>query len=235
MTETFAALLFAHVMADFVLQPDRMAQNKRHPLMLLAHGLVVLAVLLAVFGRLDIPLLYALALAHLALDAAKLLLPPGLRAFLGDQAAHLATLLITAVVAPALWSAAPWAGMALLPAAMAAAAGFVLATRAGGFAVGLLMAPWTDVALPPGLPGGGRLIGLLERALIFLLVLVAQPAGIGFLIAAKSVLRFETAKNEGPVGEYVIIGTLASFGWGIACAYATRGLMVALGAPLPAL
>ena len=107
-------------------------------------------------------------------------------------------------------------------------AGAILATRTGGFAVGLLMAPWAGVDLPRGLANGGLLIGILERGLIFLLVMVDQAAGIGFLIAAKSVLRFETTSKDQRAGEYVIIGTLASFGWALLFAYATRYLLAAL-------
>jgi hypothetical protein len=61
-----------------------------------------------------------------------------------------------------------------------------------------------------GLRGGGRLIGWLERSLIFLLFIIGQPGGIGFLVAAKSILRFEESKREA-IGEYVLIGTLFSF------------------------
>ena len=106
--------------------------------------------------------------------------------------------------------------------------GIIIATRAGGFAVGLLMRPWADVDLPTGLPQGGTLIGMLERGLIFILVLAGQPGGNGFLIAAKSVLRFEATSKDQRAGEYVIIGTLASFGWALATSYATLALVRAL-------
>ena len=79
-----------------------------------------------------------------------------------------------------------------------------------------------------GLRDGGRQIGLLERGLIFLLVLANQPIGIGFLIAAKSILRYGTANRDQRSAEYVIIGTLASFGWAIAVALATQSLLSAL-------
>ena len=59
------------------------------------------------------------------------------------------------------------------------------------------------------------MIGLLERGLIYLMFIAGQPAGIGFLIAAKSILRFDAASNNAKA-EYVIIGTLASFSWAIA-------------------
>ena len=67
-----------------------------------------------------------------------------------------------------------------------------------------------------------------ERGLIFLLLMVGQPTGVGFLIAAKSVLRFDTTAKDQSAGEYVIIGTLASFGWALLCAYGTLALLAHL-------
>ena len=90
------------------------------------------------------------------------------------------------------------------------------------------MAPYTGSVLTEGLQDGGRLIGLLERGLIYLLLLAGQHAAIGFLIAAKSVMRFETASKEQKAAEYVIIGTLASFGWAIAVTLAVLALLGAL-------
>lgn len=71
---------------------------------------------------------------------------------------------------------------------------------------------------------GGAMIGKLERALIFLLVFLGQPGGVGFLIAAKSIIRFEEAKKQ-PLAEYVLIGTLWSFGLSMAIAACTRYLL----------
>lgn len=75
-----------------------------------------------------------------------------------------------------------------------------------------------------GLRGGGRLIGWLERSLIFLLFLIGQPGGIGFLVAAKSILRFEETKREA-IGEYVLIGTLFSFTLAILFSHLTIRLL----------
>lgn len=229
MTGTFAALLLAHVLADFVFQTRWMVLNKRRFPVLLLHGAVVLALMQAALGRVDAWELLALALLHMAIDVAKARMAVvGLGAFLADQGAHLAALAALAVLRPDLWAGGAWAGFVWLPGLMALLAGAILATRAGGFAVGLLMAPWAGDDLPKGLTNGGKLIGLLERGLIFLLVMVDQPAGIGFLIAAKSVLRFETTSKDQRAGEYVIIGTLASFGWALVAAYATQALIAAL-------
>ncbi len=235
MTETFAALLLAHALADFVFQSHWMVTGKRHARPLLAHGLVVLATAVAATGSLS-PWLLALTLAHMATDLAKAHAPRGARAFLLDQTVHMALIGAFAALLPGLWAQGIWGGLAAsgplitLPAYMALLAGLILATRAGGFVIGLYMEPWTD-SVPRGLTNGGRAIGWLERALIFLLLLTGQAEGIGFLIAAKSVLRFGAVGDDRAVSEYVIIGTLASFGWAIAMAGGTVFLLSAL-APL---
>jgi hypothetical protein len=172
--------------------------------------------------------LLALIAAHLAIDAVKTYGPwQGLWPFLLDQAAHLVTILAVALWAPGIWAAGVWGGIAPLSPLMAIAAGLIFATRAGGFAIGFYMAPWT-ADTPRGLTHGGKAIGLLERALIFLLVIGGQAEGIGFLIAAKSVLRFGAVGDDRAVSEYVIIGTLASFGWAIAVSLATVSLLQVL-------
>ncbi len=68
-----------------------------------------------------------------------------------------------------------------------------------------------------GFENGGKTIGYLERALIFIFVITNYPAGIGFLVAAKSVFRFGELNNRSNrmEAEYIIIGTLYSFLWGI--------------------
>jgi hypothetical protein len=89
----------------------------------------------------------------------------------------------------------------------------------------------SDPATDPSLPQGGRLIGKLERLMIFMLVLSGEIVGIGLLIAAKSILRFgEIQSSESrQIAEYVIIGTLASFAWALGVAHlgARRGLATA--------
>ena len=233
MIETFAALLLAHTLADFPFQTNWMVQNKRHLKPMLAHIAIVLATSILTTGTLH-PLLFALAAAHMLIDALKAAyFPNRLAGFIADQAAHLASIAALTMLQPDLWATGVWATIPWLPAAMTLLAGALIATQAGGYAVGLLMQPWAQET-PPGLRNGGRAIGTLERGLIFLLVLTGQAAGIGFLIAAKSVLRFGTVKDEGKLSEYVIIGTLASFGWAIAASAGTiwlLNLLPSLGIP----
>lgn len=220
MPETFAALFLAHVVADFLLQTKGMVARKTEPKVLFLHAFIVLITAYAALGRVDIWEPAALAVAHLSIDAIKVYaLPDKLWAFLTDQVAHIVTLFAVAIYAPTLFAGGAWAPITGGPHAMVLTAGFITATFAGGHVVAYLVAQWGDDAAPPeGLPNAGRMIGLLERGIIFMLIVAGQPAGIGFLIAAKSVLRFDT-KREQSVSEYVIVGTLASFGWAMAVSW----------------
>ena len=219
------------MLADFVLQTGWIASRKqaRNPGALALHGAVVLACAgaddwatrgLAAGG--------CWRLCIWRSTSRRASRRRGWPAFLGDQAAHLASLVGAGGLAAGALGRRDLGRARLAARRDGAAAGALIATRAGGFAVGLLMERHAATDLPAGLPDGGRVIGLLERGLIFILVLVGQPAGIGFLIAAKSVLRFDTASKDTRAGEYVIIGTLASFGWALVAAYATTALIDAL-------
>ena len=59
------------------------------------------------------------------------------------------------------------------------------------------------------LPNAGKLIGVVERLLALVFVLLGQYEAVGFIIAAKSLLRF--AEGDKAKSEYVLIGTLLSF------------------------
>ena len=60
----------------------------------------------------------------------------------------------------------------------------------------------------------GKYIGILERLFVFAFVITNNLAAIGFLLAAKSVFRFGDLKEsrDRKLTEYVLIGTLLSFG-----------------------
>lgn len=56
----------------------------------------------------------------------------------------------------------------------------------------------------------GKLIGNLERVLVYLLLLVNQYAAIGFVFAAKSITRYERISKDRAFAEYYLLGTLFS-------------------------
>ena len=254
MFETAIALLAAHVVADFLIQFDWIIKNKRRPGVFLLHtGLVALTAVLAL-GAFAVKspapwvAVAIVTLSHAAIDAMKtygfkqdwLARRPRWKfvLFSLDQLGHALFILLAAAIAQRAFMDGYWVhlmpgGTGWLLRIFAFAAGFVIATRVGGFAIGIFMERFTLPELETkhgggsedqGLRAGGTWIGLLERALSFVFILAGQWAAIGFLLAAKSILRFQYARDRSH-SEYVIIGTLASFGWAIGAAFLTRFLI----------
>ncbi|WP_372756593.1 DUF3307 domain-containing protein [Mariniflexile sp.] len=64
------------------------------------------------------------------------------------------------------------------------------------------------------LEDAGKYIGILERILVFIFIIVGHWEAVGFLITAKSVFRFGDLKESKhrQLTEYILIGTLISFG-----------------------
>lgn len=254
MAETFTALWLAHLLADFPLQPRWLVEHKRNFLVLLLHVLIATLAAAVILGRWRGEILLVVLASHLAIDLLKTYaLPDRLWTFLADQASHLAALAVAAWWLPDSARAGLWfsllpnpADQRLLLEGWTLAAGLILCVPAGG----VLIAKTVKPMLPPhelaglqGVPNGGRIIGYLERALVFLLLWIDQAAGIGFLVTAKSILRFGDIKDSANrrMTEYVIIGTFLSFGWAIltsqltltACANWSNGPVAALLAALP--
>lgn len=238
MPETLIALLFAHVLADFLLQTGWMVRGKTQMLPLLSHiGVVTVASIVMTGGIGGAVVL--VAIAHLVTDFIKGRWGgDGLGPFLADQLAHVAAIVVAALTFP-LTGGGWWdmAASALPPMGgliagrmhlMVLLTGTILAIFAGRWLIEKFMALYVATDPGPadgGLPQGGAAIGLLERALTFLLVIAGQPAGVGFLIAAKSFLRVGSIEKDRQMAEYVIIGTLASIGWALLVAYLTRAAL----------
>ena len=79
-------------------------------------------------------------------------------------------------------------------------------------AAGLILPPSAE-GLPPFLDrreyNAGRFIGVLERLLVYVVVLHDQYTAIGLILAAKGFARFKEL-DEREFAEYVLIGTLLS-------------------------
>ncbi|ETX14568.1 hypothetical protein OCH239_03140 [Roseivivax halodurans JCM 10272] len=237
MAATFAALLLAHVLADFVLQTAAMVRGKDALRVQLAHAATVLgATFLIVQGPSAEAFLVPLAIAavHAGIDRIKRQFGDTLAPFLVDQAAHVASLAAASALFPQLWADSVWAaiGPEALPAIMVHLALGLAAVRGGRFAVEKLLSALphpprqTGAALTvrpapqPGLPDAGARIGELERLVAYGLVVTGQLSGVAFLLAAKSVLRFESTRGDRAAAETIILGTLASVGWALAAAAA---------------
>lgn len=93
-------------------------------------------------------------------------------------------------------------------------AGYLLATFGAGWVVGRLVPP--PPKQPPPLPLAAGLsvpvlIGWSERFLIVTFVLVGDTGAIGFIVVAKTTLRFGQSREDPAFAEYVLCGTLVSF------------------------
>ena len=114
-------------------------------------------------------------------------------------------------------------------------ASFLFVTSQASNTIGLLLTPFQQeiqknsklIQSVPGLKEGGKWIGILERALVFIFALSNQFAAIGFLVAAKSILRIGEVKDNSNrmEAEYIIIGTLSSILFALLVAMATAWLI----------
>ncbi len=222
--EVFTKLLLAHLLADFLCLPSRwslqIATRKfRTPyvyLHVLLHGLLSLLFLW------DASLWWVavwITASHLLIEVSGRYARPLFRfergPFLLGQLLHLVALGIAShwVVGDALKHLhLPEVDWSLLVA-------LVFVTHPTAILMGLIMEGMA-VKIPTdhkSLPKAGKYIGILERLFVFTFILLGRWDAIGLLITAKSVFRFNDLKesNNRKLTEYILIGTLMSFGFAI--------------------
>jgi hypothetical protein len=223
MEKVAAMLIAAHAIADFLLQVDGLVQRKHRWDFLLLHAAIHAAcgyIFLQEWTCWQAPLF--VLLVHSLIDFTRQhCMKDTAETFVADQIMHALSLLGLAWLLVRFSWVPAFSGVGYKP--LIALAGFIATVRGSGFLVGKIAKQLTDennLDLD-GLLNGGKRIGQLERALIFLFIFIGQPAGIGFLVAAKSILRFEEAKKQ-KMAEYVLIGTLWSFSLAIALASLTK-------------
>lgn len=221
-------LLLAHLIGDFILQPTSLLKKKKHLLWNALHSLIhgaLTYLLLASWNEWLVPIL--LTISHFLMDLGKQRIRhDSLAVFLIDQLLHLTIIALVTWLILIPRGVAIWWFTLLPPFAVKVAAciaAIILLLPAGGIMIGLFVQPYQqqiknhyriEKKKPiEGLVNGGKIIGWLERVLIFIFVLAGQFAGIGFLVAAKSIFRFgEFKESENrKEAEYIIIGTFASF------------------------
>jgi len=221
-------LILAHFIGDFVLQPahwveDKLKNKGRSKYLYFHIGVHALALLLLLQFQ-HLGAIAIIVVTHYLIDLGKLSLtnPKNYRwLFVVDQVLHLLVLggVLYAISPFSLDFAAMFTEKTLLLITFLA---FV--TYVSGIIMRMLLAPYIDEVAKSDEPGeGGSLknagtyIGMLERLFVFGFILMQQWAAIGLLIAAKSVFRFgdlNKGKNR-KLTEYVLIGTLLSFGLAI--------------------
>ncbi|MDB5012243.1 MAG: hypothetical protein JWQ25_445 [Daejeonella sp.] len=216
---TLLRLVIAHLLTDFLLQPaswvnDRINQRIRSP-KLYAHALVTAIVAYLFVGNLSywwLPIV--IFVTHLLIDLWKAYQPQQIKYFIADQLLHL---LVITLIWLGLYNMWDDLGNWLLIISrnntiLAVLMGYIIASVPLGILIGIATEKWRveSEVNTDGLAKAGLWIGLLERFLIFTFIIINQYTAVGFLIAAKSILRFKETNTQKKT-EYVLIGTLMSF------------------------
>ena len=230
-----ARLLIAHILGDFVLQPDSWVEgrNNRHfasPYLYL-HGVVHfgLAALLC-FNRDGWWMGALIGGGHILLDGTKALLRKNnLPAFIIDQLLHVLIIGICWALAQQLSIVEAVSNAVKEPALWWISVGYLLNMFLYPRLIAFATEKWRTHVPPEReiLYKAGRWIGIMERVLVFTFVLIGQYAAVGFLMAAKSVFRFGDLRESKDKGhtEYVLIGTLLSFGLALLTGIALRAFL----------
>jgi hypothetical protein len=213
----------AHVLSDYTLQSDQQAKEKnadgfRSPF-LKWHALTVFVLSwLLSFELKFVTGALVIAITHWLIDGCK----PYMKfhrlsqkyAFFIDQSIHL--VILTGVVLGFYHWDFVKCDLHWMPISyVIVLSSFILCTKpANIFIKEVIMA--FDISIEKSesdnkdLPNAGKLIGILERWLILIFILYHQFEAVGFLIAAKSILRYR--EDAILKTEYVLIGSMLSYG-----------------------
>jgi hypothetical protein len=226
-------LLLAHFLGDFLLQPTSWVldkENKKYKskylyIHTLLHGILAwLFVGEMAFGWFAL----ALALAHGFIDFLKLQFQKKKTKrnwFVIDQMLHLITIGVIAslydnlIVDYSVFNNQFWILIT----------GILFLTKPSSIIIKNIISIWTPESKnknDDSLDNAGNYIGIFERLFVFCFILTGHFEAIGFLLAAKSIFRFGDLKEakDRKLTEYVLIGTLISFGIAL-----LTGLLVQFG------
>src|SRR3990170_8685088 len=198
--EMLLRLIIAHVLSDFILQPDKWVKDKKERKILskffLFHGLVLFVLTWIALGTISLFwLAFIITIIHLIIDLGKAYLKSdNFWIFLLDQFCHFITLVLA-------WSLYTNQSGFLLSKGtnlfwdqkiLILITGYLIVTFPTSKVIWSLIKKWShqddqNQNSDESLKGGGKIIGILERVLIFTFVYLNQFEAIGLLLAAKSV------------------------------------------------
>jgi hypothetical protein len=215
-------LLLAHLLGDFLFQPDSWVQAKERRKLaawqLYLHTLIHFVLIILLVSDAGF-LIWAvlIAVTHLLTDIVKLYMLKETNRrwyFFIDQIIHL--IIMTGVWLIYAGYANSLQNIAFDKILLYVTTLFALTTPSS-IAVKSFISKWTPQTTlddTDSLQEAGKTIGILERLFVFAFVLSGHWEAIGFLLTAKSIFRFGDLKEskDRKLTEYVLIGTLISFG-----------------------
>lgn len=219
-------LLIAHIITDFFLQSSSWVRDKQantwRSRSLYLHVFLTGIVAWVFLGEWDLwHIAVLIMVTHYLIDLYKLsFLLDNLAGYVIDQACHIVVLIGVAVyLTDSLDGVRVYLAHLLADTrSLVIISGYLAVTAPVGYLVGKATRRWREDlhsadAERDSLEHAGVWIGILERVLVVTFVLFNQFQAIGFLIAAKSILRFSDKSEDNPrkQTEYVLIGTLISF------------------------
>ncbi len=217
----FTKLLLAHLIGDFLFQPTRWVVHKEANTVkskyLYIHILLHFFLTMILLWDLQYwKLVLIIAVSHYFIDLGKLYATPlfKLRSipFFIDQFFHLAVLYLVAYRGDWLKQITVFFQELDWPLVTA----IVFVTFPAAIVMGKLLEAMGDkIDLDhKSLPNAGKYIGIIERLFVLMFIILGRWEAIGLLIGAKSVFRFNDLKqsNNRKLTEYILIGTLLSFG-----------------------
>lgn len=226
----FLLLLLTHLVGDFLLQTDSLCIRKRERhfccCFLYIHATIIAALSLIAFWDLCFwPWALVLGATHLVIDGVKSYVKKdSLWLFISDQILHIIVLAVVAFICVDNygWIAPDWlADQSLELVAVACAA--VICWKPANILIRYILKSCKMVVPEDNSSHfhAGKLIGTLERWLMLAFLIMGRYEVMGFLIAAKSIVRFgEKDKDQ---TEYYLAGTLLSISIAVGC-----GLMAAM-------
>jgi len=225
-------LFLAHIIGDFFLQFNPWLKNKTEYKLrswfYYVHGVIHFLLILLFVGKLEFwKSALLIAFLHLVTDGFKLVLQKPITTrfwFFVNQGIHFLVLF-------SVWGftenmVIDWQFFSK-PVVLMPITGLVFLLNPTSYIIRMVIAKWqpesdllfsvhqsSNVDDKLSLESAGKLIGMLERVLVFVFIYMGRWEGVGFLLAAKSVFRFGDLKDAHSMKltEYVLIGTLLSFG-----------------------
>lgn len=217
-------LILAHLLGDFLLQPNSWVADKEKKklgsIYLYLHVLIHMVLVMIVLWNIELWWIAVIVgITHFIIDGIKLIFQTSKTKrtwFFVDQLLHVAVIVMLSVL---YFPYFRWEDF-FNPENLKLITAAVFLTVPSSIMIKTLISIWTPVTFEhsklqtESLVNAGKYIGILERLLVFVFIIVNHWEGVGFMIAAKSVFRFSdlAEAKQRKLTEYVLIGTLLSFG-----------------------
>lgn len=215
-------LLLAHIIADFFLQPKKWVEEKEQKKLksnkLYLHVIIHTIITGIVLWDASLwPIIVTIGISHFIIDAAKLLIQNEKTKrllFFIDQIFHVTVIILCYY----LFTENVFdLNILVTQNSLLLLVCFLFLTIPTSIIMKTIFLKWDISELTKNnesLEDAGKYIGMLERILVFIFIIAGHWEAVGFLITAKSVFRFGDLKESKhrQLTEYILIGTLISFG-----------------------